>query len=133
MSGDYTAFFYAVLTDHIRHRVVNEDYPGVVPGRGNSVLGVFATGLTEANLEKLDLFEGPEYERRSAKVTVLDKSGKEVKEVETNTYIFIDVGRLEKREWDIEEFKNEKLSQWTRNDLVFADCYVPANVNTGRT
>ncbi|KKF96466.1 AIG2-like family protein [Ceratocystis platani] len=144
MSGDYTAFFYgtlmvpevfftvtlntasppkalsdlyafcpAVLKDHARHRVVHEDYPGVIAEQ--------------------DLFEGPEYQRQSVSVTVLDKNGKEVKEVKTNTYIFIDANLLEKREWDIEEFKSEKLSLWTRNEFVFEGCLVPANVKTNST
>ncbi|PHH55884.1 Protein AIG2 C [Ceratocystis fimbriata CBS 114723] len=131
--SDLYAFCPAVLKDHARHRVVHEDYPGVIAEQGHSVLGVFATGLTEANLEKLDLFEGPEYQRQSVSVTVLDKNGKEVKEVKTNTYIFIDADLLEKREWDIEEFKSEKLSMWTRNEFVFEGCLVPANVKTNST
>ncbi|KKA29037.1 hypothetical protein TD95_002189 [Thielaviopsis punctulata] len=125
---DMYTFSPAVLKDHIRHRVIGEDYPGVVPEPGHSVLGIYATGLTDANMAKLDFFEGPEYERREVTVSVLDQSGIETEQATTSVYIFKQPVALEKREWDLEEFRREKLSMWTRNDFVFADCTVPASV-----
>lgn len=86
--------------------------------------GVYATGLTEANLLKLDIFEGNEYERIDTKVRLLKKEGeKEVEgEVkEASVYVFLNPDALEKREWDFEEFRQNRMKLWTRGDWVFPD------------
>lgn len=85
------------------------------------------TGLTEANLVKLDFFEGSEYDRLPVKVKLLEKVGDdkgegnvEGAEVETSTYVFKDKALLEDKEWDFDHFRNERMKHWTREDYCFS-------------
>ena len=59
----------AWLEGHARHPVVDQDYPGLVKRPGAApVQGVLYRAITAAELERLDAFEGEEYER--VRVTV---------------------------------------------------------------
>ena len=106
----------AILHNHCRHKVLGDDYPGVVPEVGHSVRGVYVTGLSDADMFRLDIFEGDEYTREKVKVKLLVQDGeKEVEgeERQSETYIFTaPEARLEKTEWDYEEFRREKLWRW---------------------
>ncbi|KAK3403097.1 AIG2-like family-domain-containing protein [Sordaria brevicollis] len=120
-------FTPAILHGYCRHRVKQADYPGITEDTEHSVFGMLAEGLTKANLDKLDYFEGAEYERRTVKVNVLDKVGDvtgegnvEGEEKEVQVYVFLPTQHLEEKEWDLEEFKREKLRLWTRGDHIFA-------------
>lgn len=111
----------AVLHGYCRHRVQFADYPGIIPEDGHSVRGIYATGLTKANMVKLDYFEGSEYERRNVKVQLLKQhDGKEVEGEETKAiaYIFLFPKHLERGEWDFEQFRKDKLKFWARGDWV---------------
>jgi hypothetical protein len=121
---DLHTFTPAILDGYCRHRVQSEDYPAIVAEEGHCVRGVYATGLTEANLQKLDIFEGNEYERIDTKVKLLKKEGDrevdgEVKEA--SVYVFLNPNALEKQEWDFEDFRQNKMKLWTRGDWVFPD------------
>jgi hypothetical protein len=77
-------------------------------------------------MEKLDFFEGSQYERRRVNVRLLSKVGDvkgegnvEGEEREADVYVFLAKGDLEDKEWDLEEFRREKLTQWTRAGFVF--------------
>lgn len=121
---DLYTFTPAILEDYCRHRVKFADYPAVVPEKGQKVLGVHVTGLTDANVEKLDFFEGSEYEKETVKVQLLTKDGKNVTEdgiKTTSVYVFISPDNVEKGEWDYEEFRKEKMQFWTRGDWAFSD------------
>ncbi|KAG5979212.1 hypothetical protein E4U55_005413 [Claviceps digitariae] len=114
---DLHTFRPALLEGFCRHRVKFADYPGAVPEGGHQIRGVLVTGLTDANIDKLDFFEGSDYERRTVKVRELRKVGDEDilgKEVSASVYVFLKVEDLEKREWDFEEFRREKMAIWTR-------------------
>ncbi|KAH8177247.1 gamma-glutamyl cyclotransferase, AIG2-like domain-containing protein [Sarocladium implicatum] len=115
-------FIPAILHDHCRHRVRFADYPGVIPEPGHSVRGILATGLTDANVAKLDVFEGSDYLRKKTSIKLLKKeNGKEVEGTaeEAWVYLFKDPEDLEKVEWDFEEFRREKMRNWTRGDWRF--------------
>lgn len=115
-------FTPAILHDHCRHRVKSADYPAVVPEKGHSVKGIYATGLTDANLDKLDYFEGSEYERVTAQVELQHSSnGKEAVPAfkDASVYIFLRLEQLEQREWDFEEFRRDKMALWTRGGWAF--------------
>ncbi|KAF5027285.1 hypothetical protein F66182_628 [Fusarium sp. NRRL 66182] len=119
---DMHTFTPAILEGYCRHRVQGADYPAVVAEEGHTVLGVYATGLTDANVQKLDIFEGSEYLKETVKVKVLNKDGSApAKEnlKETSVYVFNRPEYLEKREWDFEEFRKSKMSSWTRGGLFF--------------
>lgn len=122
----------ALLRSHRRHRVLHADYPAVIPEEGEdaTVLGTLVTGLTDGDIWRLDIFEGDEYERRKVEVEVLNDveggideaakkdqssptSGAKREKVAAQTYVWIaGVDRLEKREWDFEEFRKEKMGGW---------------------
>lgn len=111
----------AILHGHRRHRVQCADYPAILPTQDEStVRGTYVTGLTDADLWRLDIFEGDEYERQVVKVKLLDVVGAadgegnvEGDEVEAETYVWIaGEDRLEEAEWDFAEFEREKMKFW---------------------
>lgn len=98
----------AVLLENARHRVVGVDYPAVVPESGHQVMGTLCSGLSQKDLQRLDMFEGDEYERRFVKVKTTHGIS------EAQTYIYIaDASKLDRREWSFAEFTKEKLTRWT--------------------
>ena len=124
--SDLHTFTDAVLHGYSRRRVEGQDYPGMMPEEGHSTRGIYVTGLTKANISKLDYFEGEEYERRKVKVKLLLKAGNakgegnvEGEEKEADTYVYLYKNQLEEREWDFDEFYREKMSRWTRGGHVF--------------
>ncbi|KAL2074251.1 hypothetical protein VTL71DRAFT_8029 [Oculimacula yallundae] len=128
----------AILHNHCRHKVLEDDYPGVIPEEGHSVRGLYVTGLTDGDIWRLDHFEGDEYTRTKVSVKLLEQDGdKEVEgeEKETETYIFSGSdSRLEKVEWDYEEFRREKMWRWagTSEEYDEVDAAVAATSNEGR-
>ncbi|KKY17938.1 putative disease resistance protein [Diplodia seriata] len=125
----------ALLHAHQRRKVRHADYPGVIPlpdadPSSTSVRGTLVAGLTDADMYRLDLFEGDEYERRRVRVRALaggkvdavglptsGEGGEEEEEgdeeVEAETYIWTaGERRLEDDEWDFDEFVREKLRFW---------------------
>lgn len=112
----------AILRDYCRHRVRNADYPGVIPQEGESVRGTYVTGLTDADIQRLDYFEGSEYRRNKVRAVTLAEgethAGPDAKEVDTETYVYTaGDGRLEKGEWDFEDFvKNRMPGNWADDD-----------------
>lgn len=121
---DLYTFTPAILEGYCRHRVQYADYPAVVAEKGHKVLGIYATGLTDANVDKLDIFEGSEYIKETVEVKLLAKDGTEVvggETKKTSVYVFMHPDILEKREWDFEEFRQQKMQQWTRGGWSFPD------------
>lgn len=110
----------AILHNHRRHRVKHADYPAIMPRQASSVRGTLVTGLTDADVWRLDIFEGSEYRRDIVKVRPLtqvgDESGAgnvEGEEVQAETYIWIaGAEQLEESEWDFAEFQREKMRFW---------------------
>ncbi len=109
----------AILTHYMRHRVSDCDYPAIVPSPepDASVRGTYVRGLTAEDQWRLDLFEGDQYERIKVCPQLLDQEGKATMGVEAETYVWKDgeIG-LEKREWDFEEFRKEKMGRWVGQD-----------------
>ncbi|KAK4137535.1 hypothetical protein BT67DRAFT_438787 [Trichocladium antarcticum] len=123
------SFHPALLHGYCRRRVRYADYPGIIEDEGHQVFGSFTTGLTSANMDKLDYFEGSQYVRRKVSVKLLDKVGGENgegnvegEERTAEVYVFLDRNDLEDQEWDLEHFRREKLARWTRAGYVFEDC-----------
>jgi len=108
----------AILHDYSRRRVRFADYPGMIPQNGHTVRGTYVTGLRDADIGQLDLFEGYQYRRDKVRVVLLKKKGKgdemeEAGEREAETYVWIDgEDGLEEREWDFLEFRREKMHKW---------------------
>jgi gamma-glutamylcyclotransferase (GGCT)/AIG2-like uncharacterized protein YtfP len=68
-------FTPAILHGYCRRRVEGADYPGITPDEKHVVFGTYATGLSDANMRKLDIFEGGQYERQTVKVKLLTHVG----------------------------------------------------------
>ncbi|POS75487.1 hypothetical protein DHEL01_v206115 [Diaporthe helianthi] len=130
----------AVLHGHCRRRVRGADYPGMVEDADHSVRGAVISGITAANLARLDFFEGSSYDRRVVRAKLLTKVGDEKGEgnvegeqVITESYIFLNKGELEDKEWDFAEFRRDKLKKWTRAGYVFEDCDPDQPASVGGT
>ncbi|KAL8758857.1 MAG: hypothetical protein Q9184_003792 [Pyrenodesmia sp. 2 TL-2023] len=110
----------AILHAHCRRRVLDRDYPAIIPSPHDSVRGTYVQGLTAGDVFRLDIFEGHEYERRKIKIRTLDVAGNdggegniEGEEVEAATYIWVaSEAELEDGEWDFGEFRREKMQRW---------------------
>lgn len=63
----------AVLDGYARHPVRDEDYPAMVPDRHGRVQGVLYRHLSPQALNRLDRFEGEQYDR--TRVEVQDAAG----------------------------------------------------------
>ncbi|KAI2782086.1 BtrG-like protein [Daldinia loculata] len=127
----------AILHGYCRRRVQFADYPGITPDPNHEVRGMYVTGLTDANMFHLDAFEGSEYDRKTVKARLLSKVGDdkgqgnvEGEEVECEVYVFKHPHQLEDREWDFEEFRTQKMKNWTREDYGFeeSDHFAPQDV-----
>ncbi|USW51364.1 Putative gamma-glutamyl cyclotransferase, protein AIG2 [Septoria linicola] len=130
----------AILHGHRRHRVLGADYPGVVPNKDATVRGTYVTGLTDADIFRLDLFEGSEYTRQKVMVKVLEEAGDaesgegniEGKEVPAETYIYTaSADNLEDREWDFAEFRRDKERYWVGVEEIDEIVAAPQNDGTG--
>ncbi|PHH92308.1 hypothetical protein CDD83_8022 [Cordyceps sp. RAO-2017] len=126
-------FTAAILDGYCRHCVQLADYPGIIPEQGRSVRGVYATGLTDANMEKLDHFEGSEYERVQVQVRLLGRKGDDAggEEKKASVYVFRHPDDLERAEWDFEAFRRDKMESWTRQRWDYIDGTVDDDVRNG--
>jgi gamma-glutamylcyclotransferase (GGCT)/AIG2-like uncharacterized protein YtfP len=120
------SFRPAILHGYCRRRVQYADYPGIVADAEHVVRGNLVTGLSAANLQLLDFFEGSEYVRKTLPVRLLSQVGddKGVGNVEGEqctayVYVYLKRHQLETNEWDFEEFRRDKLQKWTRAGFVF--------------
>ncbi|KAF2845280.1 hypothetical protein T440DRAFT_408313 [Plenodomus tracheiphilus IPT5] len=137
----------AILHAHRRHKVKDADYPAVLPTKRHdpsTVRGTLVEGLTDGDIWRLDIFEGPEYRRRKVKVQVLpqpangkkahgamdmseltepnDQSDAKRDEVEAETYIWVaGARRLEPEEWDFDEFVKDKMKHWVGGEATETD------------
>jgi len=100
------SFRPALLHGYCRRRVKYADYPGITEDPAHDVFGTYTTGLTKANMAKLDFFEGSQYERRTVSVTLLEKLGNvkgegqvEGQERKAEVYVYLDKRELEEKEW----------------------------------
>jgi hypothetical protein len=103
-------FHPAILPGYCRRRVWNADYPGIVADNGHQVFGTYATGLTKANMARLDSYEGRQYKRISVTVKVLpgkpredrvlkEQANAQGKEEQAEVYVFLDPRGLKEEEW----------------------------------
>ncbi|KAK7414716.1 hypothetical protein QQX98_006484 [Neonectria punicea] len=117
---DMHTFTPARLDGYCRHRVQGADYPGIVPEKGQTVLGIYATGLTDANIYNLDCFEGSQYDKKIVEVKVLPQDASSTSgglQKKALVYVFNQPDFLEKREWNFDEFRQEKMTNWIRGEM----------------
>ncbi len=88
----------ATLRGHQRRHIGGESYPGMVPCKGSQVEGRIVFDLRDAELRRLDRYEGKYYERRRVTVQLADGSA-----VTAFTYLFRRRyrNRLSNRVWQL--------------------------------
>lgn len=112
----------ALLPEYIRHRVEGCDYPAIIASseKSASVRGTYVQGLTDADIWRLDIFEGDEYKRVKVPLRVLDANGRQGEVVIAETYVWTAAREdLEDKEWDFDEFKREKIKGWIGDTDVY--------------
>ncbi|SEL49995.1 Gamma-glutamyl cyclotransferase, AIG2-like [Roseateles sp. YR242] len=94
----------ARLSDHARHPVRGQDYPGMCPHTGASVSGFVYLDLPETAWARLDDFEGGDYQRSEVLIT-----GPDGQPLRAWTYLFKPecVHQLESGDWDEARFERE--------------------------
>jgi gamma-glutamylcyclotransferase (GGCT)/AIG2-like uncharacterized protein YtfP len=117
----------AILSGYSRHRVKNVDYPGIIEDLDKEVQGVYARGLTEGDIWRLDRFEGSEYARKVVTVTIKNDDGKPEEHVECSTYVYMDTSNLMQEEWDFQDFLKEKIYRWIEDSKEYeGKCFIQA-------
>jgi hypothetical protein len=100
---DLHKFQMASIDGYQRLCVYQAAYPGITPATGRTVSGYLVTGLTAANLQKMDKYEGGQYDRKplTIKLSKMLGTGKVVSDgtVVADAYIFKYPHVLEKKEW----------------------------------
>lgn len=139
-------FSHATLHNYSRHKVRFCDYPAVIPSSSNLssslssstlfVRGTYVRGLTDEDIRLLDIYEGDEYVRKVVKIrtlaqvkgedhagigNLLEEKEEAEDEVETETYVWVaGEDALEESDWDLAEFKRDKLRSWLMLDDHYA-------------
>jgi hypothetical protein len=95
----------ATLSGYARYRIADRVYPGIVEATGGSVSGVMYAGLDATEMDRLDTYEGPLYERRDLLVEVGGAL------IPACTYVLRPehAQRLSTESWDIAQFRREHL------------------------
>jgi gamma-glutamylcyclotransferase (GGCT)/AIG2-like uncharacterized protein YtfP len=106
----------ASVRDFVRHPVVGESYPGMVPGPTRSVTGIVYLNLPFTAWARLDAFEGEMYERQLVMVRVAGGAS-----IEAETYVFRPqfAYRLAPGDWDFTAFMKEGKARFTTQYLGF--------------
>ena len=119
VAGELLVPVSAVLSGYARYSIVNEDYPGLMPGLESEVQGQLYLNLSGRAWSRLDAFEGEMYERRSVRV-ILDSHDI----LEAQTYVirprYYDC--LSEDAWSFEHFlqhtKHKFLRQYAGFELI---------------
>lgn len=102
----------ATLPDHSRHPVRDAPYPGIRTNPGQSVHGVLYRGVDSLALNRLDAFEGSQYERRTVRVITGDG-----REKAAQAYVFKPALNhlLLPGDWDYEQFLAHAARRFRRH------------------
>ncbi|KFK33767.1 hypothetical protein AALP_AA5G057500 [Arabis alpina] len=105
-----------------RYRLKGRLHPCISPSHTGVINGKVLTGLTDGQLENLDMIEGTEYERKTVEVVLTDTSEK----MQVETYVWANKDDPNMYgEWDFEEWKrlhmdkfieaSKKFIEWKKN------------------
>ena len=87
-----------------RFAVVGELYPGAVPAAGGRLDGMLYLAVDDADVARLDDFEGAEYRRDSVTVVAADGSTHTAE-----TYVYLPVDRLAPAAWVPDAFALDRF------------------------
>ncbi|CAN6857998.1 unnamed protein product [Brassica oleracea] len=105
-----------------RYRLKGRLHPCIAPFETGVINGKVLTGLTDAQLENLDMIEGDEYERKTVEVVLTDT----LEKMEVEAFIWANKDDPDMYgEWDFEEWKrlhmekfieaSKKFIEWKKN------------------
>ncbi|MEH6576348.1 MAG: gamma-glutamylcyclotransferase family protein [Amphritea sp.] len=103
----------AATLQHYRCNLVSgQSFPGVTPSRGATATGILYENFCQADLQRLDNYEGPLYKRDKVKV-----SQHHGEEIEAWCYIIRTVHRskLSATPWNLRHFKQNHLDNFLYN------------------
>jgi len=110
----------AWLAGFARHPVRGEEYPGIVPDEtAKPLLGVIYSGLPPTVWQRLDDFEGPEYERVAVRVHLGEAADAPTQDAWVYRYKTCFADRLLPGDWDPAAFAREGKARFTARYLGF--------------
>ena len=118
----------AWLAGHARHPVVGQDYPGlIVQPDAAPVQGVLYPELAPAEFERLDAFEGEEYERLRVEVALQDPATGAGPTAWAWVYRFRTefAHRLAPGEWSVEAFEAQGKARFCARYVGFTHTPAP--------
>ncbi|QDU54741.1 gamma-glutamylcyclotransferase family protein [Aeoliella mucimassa] len=100
----------ATLLKYVRSQLTGCYYPGMVPSDYHQVTGAVYCDLTDAELARLDYFEGPEYLR----ATVQPVLGESNQVVSAEAYLLqpSEQSRMLHLDWDVQHFRQSNLQEF---------------------
>ncbi|CAM0946989.1 unnamed protein product [Alopecurus aequalis] len=99
----------ALLPNHRRFSIRDRVYPAILPVDGNEVSGKVFKGITDGELDVLDIFEDEEYVRETVGVSLTDSS----ETITALAYIWANVDDPDLYgEWDFDEWKEVHLKDY---------------------
>jgi gamma-glutamylcyclotransferase (GGCT)/AIG2-like uncharacterized protein YtfP len=115
VSGIKSTFNEAILKDFRVVRVLNEVYPGIYACPGFQVFGRVWTSLNQKALQRLDQFEGNDYERRQVQITYASGESESVW-----VYRFKEAfkDKLSEESWNFEEFLLRGVEHFRQNYMA---------------
>ena len=101
----------AVLRDHAIYRVKNAEYPGITYSVGGVAEGVLYEDISNADLKRLDLFEGEFYDRQMLDVRLPDQATKKA-------WVYViaqqHMGVLSEDSWRLTDFLDNGLDKFMK-------------------
>lgn len=111
----------AVAMGFQRHAVPNETYPGMVRNPAAQVQGIVWLDVSPQDLQRLDAFEGVEYQRETIEIN-LNKNGSSI---QAGTYLWRDPATLSETLWSVASFESDGMQ-------AFLNKHVGAWTNSGQ-
>lgn len=107
----------ATLTSYKRVYVMNTTYPGIVKDPESAVNGILARDVTADEVERLNTFEGPDYDTHTVMVEISDGE-----QIEARVFVPVPSLALTNKPWSLEEWqeteKQDFLDGMARGELV---------------
>ncbi len=103
VAGERSSSDQAVLPGYIRKQVIGEVYPAIIQQSEHEVSGILYYNLSKTALNRLDHFEGDQYDRCPVRVSL--RNGRFVG---AQVYVFAEKSkqRVAPEEWDYQTFLN---------------------------
>uniref|UniRef100_A0A0D3F0J6 Putative gamma-glutamylcyclotransferase n=1 Tax=Oryza barthii TaxID=65489 RepID=A0A0D3F0J6_9ORYZ len=108
----------AVLPNYQRFSIKRRVYPAILPVDGKEVSGKVFKGITDRELNVLDIFEDEEYVKRTVEISLTDTSEKLL------AYAYIWGNQDDPDlygEWDFEEWKRVHLEDYVKMTQEFME------------